>query len=83
MISEQAFIGGATAVLCATGIWHQAWLLEHTKKGRKLVRWFGDEPAQWVLRLLLVFGLGFGVLLAAGVLNPVRWDRPLRTSTAH
>jgi hypothetical protein len=73
---EQLLIGGMTAALCATGLWHDEWLLVHTRKGRKLIAWFGDGRAPWVLRTLLALGLGFGLLLASGILNPIRWDRP-------
>ncbi len=70
---EQVLIGGMTAALCVAGLWQEQWLLSQTRKGQRLVRWFGDGRAPWVLRLLLAFGFGFGTLLAVGVLNPVRW----------
>ena len=73
MISEQFLIGGTTAMLCVHGLWRQEWLLTQTRKGQLLVRWFGPHSAPWVLRTLLALGVGFGVLLAAGVINPVRW----------
>lgn len=76
MISEQALIGSTTAALCAIGLWRQDWLLEETRKGRRLVRWCGAAAAPWVLRIGLALGLGFGVLLAAGVVNPIRWSAP-------
>ena len=70
---EQIFIGGATALLCLAGLCHNAWLLEHTRKGRRLVDCFGTVRAVWILRCLFVAGAIFGVLLATGVINPVRW----------
>jgi hypothetical protein len=72
---EQVLVGGLTAALCVTGLWHDDWLLTNTRKGRKLIAWFGDDRAPWVLRTLLALGLGFGLLLATGILNPIRWDR--------
>lgn len=73
MSPEQAFVGTATAVLCLAGLRCNAWLLEHTRKGRRLVGRFGTVPAVWILRGLFVAGAIFGVLLATGVINPVRW----------
>jgi hypothetical protein len=72
VISDQLLIGGVTAAICAAGLWNQAWLLAETPKGRRLVGWCGEAAAPWVLRLLLSLGLGFGLLLACGVINPVR-----------
>ena len=72
MTNDQILIGGMTAALCAAGLWKSAWLLENTRKGRRLITWCGSEGAAWVLRLALLLGLGFGVLLAIGVVNPVR-----------
>jgi hypothetical protein len=74
MISEQLLIGGTTAMLCVHGLWRQQWLLTETRKGRLLVSWFGPQSASWVLRTCLTLGIGFGVLLAAGIINPVRWS---------
>lgn len=72
--AEQVFIGGTTAAMCLAGLCREGWLLQETRKGQRLSRWLGDESAVWVLRLLLACGLGFGVLLAVGVINPVRYS---------
>ncbi|MCA9055870.1 MAG: hypothetical protein KDA75_18680 [Planctomycetaceae bacterium] len=72
MNPEQLLIGGTTAAMCLAGLWHQGWLLEHTRKGQRLVAWCGSANAAWLLRLLLAAGLGFGVMLAIGVINPLR-----------
>ncbi len=69
---DQVLIGGTTAAMCLVGLFKTPWILEQTRKGRKLQQWCGEETAPWVLRLLLAAGLGFGVLLATGVINPVR-----------
>ena len=70
---EQIFIGSVSAALCLAGIWHDRWLLTETKKGKRLVAWFGEHRALWVLRGLLAAGLLFGVLLATNVIRPIRW----------
>jgi len=70
---EQIFIGSATAVLCLAGLRNNAWLLEHTRKGRRLVDCFGTVKAVWILRGLFIAGAIFGALLATGVINPVHW----------
>ena len=73
---EQTLIGGMTAALCILGLWNVEWLLEHTRKGRRLVVRFGDVGASRILKLLLLAGVLFGGLLATGVVNPVRWSSP-------
>jgi hypothetical protein len=73
MSPEQVVIGSATAVLCLAGLRHKSWLLEHTRKGRRLVDCFGTVRAAWILRGLFATGAIFGALLATGVINPVHW----------
>ncbi|MEZ6068065.1 MAG: hypothetical protein R3B90_20660 [Planctomycetaceae bacterium] len=75
MTGDQLLIGGTTAAICAVGYWRERWLLSQTPKGRWLVRRLGGSKATWLLRVLLAAGLGFGVLLATGVINPIRWSR--------
>jgi hypothetical protein len=76
MPAEQILIGGTTAAMCLAGLCKQAWLLEHTRKGRKLVAWCGAEYAPWIVRLLCALGVGFGLLLATGVINPLSSGSP-------
>ncbi len=76
MAIEQMIIGGGTAALCLAGFWKVAWLLEHSRMGRRLVARFGDLGATRILKLLLLAGAVFGTLLAAGVINPIRWSSP-------
>lgn len=71
---EQLFIGLTTSGLCAVGLVREAWFLNETKKGRRLVQLCGTRIALWVLRLLLLAGVLFGLALAAGMVNPVRWS---------
>ena len=76
MAIEQTIIGGATATLCLIGFWKVEWLLEHSRNGRRLVARFGDLGATRILKLLLLTGALFGTLLAAGIINPIRWSSP-------
>jgi hypothetical protein len=73
MSHDQILIGGTTAAMCLAGLYKPVWLLQHTEKGRRLVRWLGNSRALWLLRFSLAAGLGFGLLLAMGVINPVRY----------
>lgn len=73
MSYDQLFMGVAVAALCLMGLCHQQWLLTHTKKGQWLVERFGEQRALWVLRGLLLAGMVFGGLLAAEIVNPIRW----------
>lgn len=73
MPAEQVFIGLTTSGLCAVGIAQQDWFLRETSKGRRLVKLCGTRNAVWVLRALLALGVAFGLALASGFINPVRW----------
>jgi hypothetical protein len=72
-MDEQVLIGVTVALLCGLGLWHDRWLLSGTRKGQRLVGWFGEQRGLWVLRVLLVSGALFGLLLATDVIRPVRW----------
>lgn len=71
--TEQIFIGVTTAVLCVFGLANCRWILENTRKGERLRRWFGPPKAIWVLRGLLGLGAVLGGLLAANILKPLQW----------
>ncbi len=73
MSKEQAFMGAAVAILCLGGTWKAKWLLAHTKKGQRLVHRLGEQRALRFLRLLLVIGATFGILLAVDVIRPIQW----------
>ncbi len=73
MENERILIGIVTAALCLVGLWHHRWLLRETSKGKRLIAWFGEEGALWVLRVLLALGIAFGGLLALGVIRPIEW----------
>jgi hypothetical protein len=72
--AEQVFIGLTTSGLCAFGIAQEEWFLRETRKGRWLVRLCGTRNAVWVLRALLALGVAFGLALASGFVNPIRWS---------
>jgi hypothetical protein len=71
--AEQVFIGLTTSGLCAVGIAQQEWFLRETRKGRWLVELCGTRNAVWVLRGLFSLGVVFGLALASGIVNPIRW----------
>lgn len=73
MPKEQIFIGLTVAVLCAVGIYKDRWFLTQTKKGKRLIGWFGEEKAIWVLRGVYGLGMLFGLLMALNVIRPVNW----------
>lgn len=73
MPAEQVFIGLTTSGLCAVGIAQEQWFLRETRKGRWLVAMCGPHSAVWVLRGLFAAGVLFGLALASGMVNPVRW----------
>jgi len=72
-MGEQVFIGLATSGLCAAGLVREGWFLSETPKGQWLVESFGTRNALWLLRALFALGILFGLALATGIVNPVRW----------
>lgn len=73
MIRDNVLVGGLVIILCALVATKERWVLESSKKGQRLVRWFGPGIAVWVLRGLLAFGIVFGALLAGGIIRPIQW----------
>ncbi|WP_029246964.1 hypothetical protein [Schlesneria paludicola] len=73
MIPQHVLVGGLTAILCLMLLMRQTWFLEHSKKGRRLVQWFGPQKARWVLLGLTWFGVILGILIATQVLRPIQW----------
>lgn len=73
MPREQILMGAALCIVCLAGAWHSQWLIEHTRKGRRLAESLGARRALWLVRVLLLAGAMFGALLALGIVNPVRW----------
>jgi hypothetical protein len=73
VVDERIFMGTAVALLCAAGLWHDRWFLEHTGKGQRLVGWLGEAKALWTLRGLFTVGALFGCLLAIGIIKPIQW----------
>jgi hypothetical protein len=69
-------MGVLIAALCGLGLWQARWFLENTPKGRLLASWLGPQRGLLWLRVFLVAGMGFGVLLAADVVRPIQWSKP-------
>ena len=61
------------SILCLVGLSRESWFLRQTSKGRRLVDHCGSPTAKWFLRVLLACGVLFGIALATGVVNPIRW----------
>lgn len=72
-MNEQVLIGTLIVCLCALGLWHDRWLLLRTRKGRRLIDWFGRKRGLWMLRGLLIAAAAFGVLLATDRIRAVEW----------
>ena len=70
---DQILMGAAIALTCLVGAWHSVWLVEQTRKGQRLVDLLGASRALWIVRSALICGALLGALLAAGVVNPLRW----------
>lgn len=74
MVDPQIFMGSAIACLCLVGLARCHWLIEQTRKGRRLTERFGEPRSRWILRILLATGMVFGGALAGGLINPVQWN---------
>jgi len=72
---HHVLVGGVIVLLCSWALFRQAWILESSQKGQRLVRRFGPQAAPWILRLVLAAGIVFGGLLAAGIVRPIQWER--------
>lgn len=66
-------MGIAMVLFCLMILFRERWFLAETNKGQRLVRRFGDSGALWVLRSILVTIAIVGILLATGVIHPIRW----------
>jgi hypothetical protein len=66
-------VGSIIIILGLLIYFKEHWVLENTGKGRRLIGWFGAANAPWVLRGLTVLTIIFGVLLAIGIIRPIKW----------
>lgn len=73
MIPEHVIVGLLVFALCTVLFFNGTWFLERTAKGHRLVSWFGPTNAPWVLKGLAGLGMLFGALLAAKIIQPIRW----------
>ncbi len=75
MIATQTTIGAVVVGLCLFGMWHDRWLLENSRYGRRLVNVFGEIGGRRALFVLLAAGIVFGILLAADIIRPIQWTK--------
>ncbi|QDV51461.1 hypothetical protein [Gimesia fumaroli] len=73
-LSENELIGGTVLILSLWGLIKDQWFLANTRKGQRLLEWFGPGRAIWVLRLIFLIGIIFGALLATGLIQPIQWE---------
>lgn len=74
MVPQHVMVGVLVCLLCAAVLVRERLILTTTRKGQRLVTWFGPDAAPWVLRGLAVLGICFGLLLAAGIVRPIQWN---------
>ena len=72
--SQDLAMGIAIVLACLMILFRERWFLEHTVKGQRLVRRFGDARAAWVLRGLLLLIATLGGLLASGMIPRITWQ---------
>lgn len=73
MISQDTAMGAGIVTLCVMLLFRERRILEQTRRGRRLVEWYGPVRAPWVFRAMLLAGITFGGLLANGVVRPIQW----------
>ena len=66
-------MGIAVAAISLLGLCNDRWFLQNTKKGQRLVTWFGEQRAAHVLRALFLVVMILGILLATDVIRPMQW----------
>jgi hypothetical protein len=75
MIATQTAMGSLIVGLCLFGMWHNSWILVHSRYGRRLVTRFGPVGGRRALTILMFAGILFGVLLAVDVIRPMHWPK--------
>jgi hypothetical protein len=75
MIATQTAMGVLIVGLCLFGLWHESWLLENSRYGRWLVKWFGPAGGRRALAWFLILFAVFGILLALDVIRPIHWKK--------
>ena len=70
---EQIFIGSVFAVVCVIVVWQAPWMCEHSRFGQSLARRLGERAGVWTIRAIFGGLAVLGVLLASGVVSPLRW----------
>ena len=73
-ISENVVIGVIFALVSLWALFKDQWFVTHSRKGQRLTKFFGPARALWILRILFLCGILFGILLALGFIQPVQWD---------
>ena len=73
VITQHTAMGGGIIALCLMLLFRERWILDQTRRGQSLVKWFGPERAPWVFRVILLAGITFGGLLANGTIKPIQW----------
>lgn len=71
--SQNAIMGTGIIALCLMLWSRDRWYLDQTRKGQRLVAWYGPDRAIWVLRAMLLAGIAFGALLANSIIRPIQW----------
>jgi len=72
-LSQNMAMGIAIALTCLMLLFRERWFLAQTSKGQRLVRRFGPDRALWVFRSVLLVFTSIGLLLASGILRPMKW----------
>jgi hypothetical protein len=71
MVPQHVAMGLAIVLVSLFLLINQQRLLVHSRYGRLLRHWFGEERSPHVLRVLLALTAIFGVLLAIEVVRPL------------
>lgn len=71
MVPQHVAMGLGIVFVSLILLLNQQRLLVHSRYGRQLRHWFGEERAPFVLRSLLTLTAIFGVLLAIEVVRPL------------
>ena len=67
-------MGAAIALMSLAALFKTRQVIELSHLGRRLSRNVGEVRAAQILGVLCAIGLAFGVSLACGLIQPMRWN---------
>lgn len=71
---DQIIMGCGIALVSLLLLVRARWIAAETRKGQWLTTRFGPDRAVWIITGFGVVAIVFGIGLATGVIQPLRWE---------